>query len=428
MRRHAPLLATGLLIAAAGAGGNAWASTSPAHAGRSEADAERVIGGHKSITTGHQADRSPGCRTGTPSPRCRPLAQPRLAHPLFTTPTAKINVTYIGFPAAAAEPSRPRSTSGRPDPQHGADRRRGRLVEPHSAYDEPGRPRRRRPHRLRGELHQRTAAERLLPDGAGQCDHRHRPAARQRLQLPTTPNTSGAEISASFNSDQSQPGTSGTDGNPAPARSTSRASCSMSSATDSASSARYDGLATLTPGSSRPRPSGFGDGQNPTVFDTFVADGPGVTLDTDATRAAPPPSATSCAAATAASSGTVPAATLRPSGAARPAASRRTPSRRAAASPTSTRTPSQRRPQRADDAVAALGEVERIGGPDRARDVPGHGLADQRVAVGRRSVTTTWLPPMRLVGSRARSRTRRPADRPGRRRRRGARRRHLRRR
>ena len=97
--RRTLLFATALLIATAGAGGNAWAGSAPAGYAAILAKAKptaRVIAGHESVIAGTK--QIVRLTPGAAQPQAKALAQPKVAQPLLTGPaTAKINVTYVGF-------------------------------------------------------------------------------------------------------------------------------------------------------------------------------------------------------------------------------------------------------------------------------------------------------------------------------------------
>ncbi len=94
------LVASTVLIGTAGVGGNAWAATSPSGA-QARVAATKVsphaVAGHESFKAGTKQV----IRLDPTSVQPKLQLQPRLARPLLTTPTAKINVTYIGFSAPA---------------------------------------------------------------------------------------------------------------------------------------------------------------------------------------------------------------------------------------------------------------------------------------------------------------------------------------
>ena len=276
--RRTLLLATALLIATAGTGGNAWASTSPSTPAVAKQAFERVIAGHKSITPGTKqiVRLAPG-----PAPRAqvRPLAQQRLAQPLLTTPTAKINVTYIGFPAAAKTAFQAAVNIWQ--------------TQIHSTV----------PIDVTADWSNLTAQynDSTILGAAGPTDYveNFTNAPQQNVfypialanaiagtdQLPANvctsdpSNTSGAEISASFNSDQSA--WSFGPGAPGPGQVDFESVVLHELGHGLGFVGSYD-----IPGdpSTGVGDSGLSlDGQNLTVFDTFVADGAGHPLDTSYT-------------------------------------------------------------------------------------------------------------------------------------------------
>lgn len=279
--RRTLLFATTLLIATVGAGGNAWAAVSPASpaapvmAKTMEAKTSvRVVAGHESIIPGKKQilRLDPGA-----VPQAKSLAQPKIAQPLLTTPTAKINVTYIGFPAAARTafqaavniwqtqihstvPIDVSADWSNLTALYGDDSILGAASPTDYVVNFPHAPQQNVAYPI--ALANAIAGSDQLP--ANICD-----------SDPSYPNGSGAEITASFNSQQSA-WYFGTDGHPGGGQ------------VDLESVVLHElghGLGFI--GSyDVPDVNGTGvgdlslDGQTPTVFDTFVADGSGQPLDT----------------------------------------------------------------------------------------------------------------------------------------------------
>jgi hypothetical protein len=238
----------------------------------------REVGGHKTITPGAKqiVRLAPGA--AQPQAQAKALPQQRLAQPLLTTPTAKINVTYIGFPAAAKTAFQAAVNIWQ--------------TQVHSAV----------PIDVTADWSNLTAqyGDSSILGAAGPTDYvenfAHAPLANVAYPIalanaiagsdqlpanicnsdPNFPNGSGAEISASFNSDQSAWYFGS--GTPGPGQ------------VDLESVVLHElghGLGFVGSYDVAGDPySGIGegglslDGQNYTVFDTFVADGAGHALDT----------------------------------------------------------------------------------------------------------------------------------------------------
>ncbi|HEX4432553.1 MAG TPA: hypothetical protein VHZ96_24990 [Frankiaceae bacterium] len=273
------LFGTALLITTAGAGGNAWAATTPA-AGTVKLAAPkasaRVIAGHESITPGTKQL----IRLSGKTAQAQAQALPNATRSLVALPaTAKINVTYVGFPAAARTAFQAAVNIWQ--------------TQIHSTV----------PIDVTADWSNLTAqyGDSSILGAAGPTDYVENfanapvpnvayPIALANAiagsdQLPANvctsdpnfPNPSGAEISASFNSDQSA-WYYGTDGHPG------------FNQVDLESVVLHElghGLGFVgsydIPGdpSSGVGETGLtGDGQNLTIFDTFAADGSGHALDT----------------------------------------------------------------------------------------------------------------------------------------------------
>ena len=148
------LLGSALLIASAGVGGNAWAAGSPAAPQRRGRQ-----GSPHGAATSHV--RSRGRKQVIRLDR-RTSAQPRAAWGRASPQNSAAasghrredqrHVHRVQRAGTGGVPGR-REHLADPDPQHRADRRRRRLVEPHRAVQGPQRPRRCRPDRLRREFH-----------------------------------------------------------------------------------------------------------------------------------------------------------------------------------------------------------------------------------------------------------------------------------
>lgn len=280
VRRWFPF-ATALLIGTAGAGGNAWASSSPAVAQAAHVAhvaQARVIAGHRSFIPGtKQIIR---LAPGPAGPQPQAQDSPRPAQSLATLPpTAKINVTYTGFSAPARAAFQAAVNIWQ--------------TQIHSTV----------PIDVVADWSDLTAqfGDSSILGAAGPTDYveNFTHAPRQNVaypialanaiagadQLPADvcasdpnfPNPSGAEISASFNSDQ-QAWYYGTDGHPG------------ANQVDLESVVLHElghGLGFVGSYDVPDNPStGFGiaglsgNGQDLTIFDTFVADGAGQPLDT----------------------------------------------------------------------------------------------------------------------------------------------------
>jgi hypothetical protein len=231
----------------------------------------KVVGGHESITPGKQQilRLAPGA-----VPQAKSLAQPRVAQPLLTTPTAKINVTYIGFPAAAKTAFQAAVNIWQTDihsvvpidvtadwsnltAQYGDASILGAAGPTDYVENFPNAPQPNIAYPI--ALANAIAGSDQLP--ANICD-----------SDPSYPNGSGAEISASFNSDQSA-WYYGTDGHPGAGQVDLESVVLHELGHGLGFVGSYDvpdangtgvGYAGLS-----------GDGQNLTVFDTFVFDGAG---------------------------------------------------------------------------------------------------------------------------------------------------------
>jgi hypothetical protein len=282
--RRTPLFAIALLIGTAGAGGNAWAAVTPA-APAAPAVAKtlaakssvREVDGHKTITPG--AKQIIRLAPGAAQPQAKALAQPRVAQPLVTTPTAKINVTYIGFPAAARTafqaavniwqtqihstvPIDVAADWSNLTAQYGDPSILGAAGPTDYVENFTNAPLQNVAYPI--ALANAIAGSDQLPANVCNSD-------------PNFPNPSGAEISASFNSDQ-QAWYYGTDGHPGLNQVDLESVVLHELGHGLGFVGSYD-----IPGdpSSGVGEAGLsGDGQNLTIFDTFAADGSGHPLDT----------------------------------------------------------------------------------------------------------------------------------------------------
>ena len=388
MRRW-PTLASALLIATGGIAGSlgstAWAANAPAPKA-----SPHQVASHATFKAGtKQVVRLDPTYTGV-----QPHAQARLAQP-FIAPHGEDQRHVHRF---LGRPPRPRSrlrwTSGRP--RSTARCRSTSLLTGRTspAVRRPEHPRRRRPNDVRGELHQRACAERLLPGRAGQRDRRLRPAAGATSATPTRSSpTPAAPRSPRRSTALKRTGTTGSTATPGPGQVDLRKR--RAARTRPRPRLRRAATTASTPSTGNDTGHGYyglsGDGQNPTIFDTFASDGSGTSADVvrerhTAPRQRPARRRQRRALERDQRCGRQrrhPAAALL----ARPLVPFPSSSgKRAAASRTWTRPPTRlnsgRNPNALMTPALTAGEVEHLRRSDRARHVPGHGLADERRARG----------------------------------------------
>ncbi len=263
------LFATALLIATAGAGSGAWAATTP----KVPVASARVVAGHKSFGPGKK-------QILRLDPKTAPAVfSPRISRELAVLPvTAKINVTYLGFPAAARTafqaavniwetqihstvPIDVTADWSNLTAQYGDPGVLGAAGPTDFVENFTNAPLRNVAYPI--ALANAIAGSDQLPANVCTSD-------------PSSPNPSGAEISASFNSDQSA-WYYGTDGHPGPNQVDLESVVLHELGHGLGFVGSYD-----VPGNPNTGVGDFGltaDGQNPTIFDTFTADGSGALLD-----------------------------------------------------------------------------------------------------------------------------------------------------
>ncbi len=275
--------ASALLIATAGVGAGlgstAWAASSPPSSGATALHPKSTphqLAGQESVTAGtKQLLRLAPAPAGS---QLQAPVQPRVAQPLATTPTAKINVTYVGFSPAARTAFQAAVNiwetnvhSSVPidvvadwsDLRSFGDGVLGAAGPSAFVENFPGAPQ----HNVYYPAALANAISGTDQIPASVCD-----------SDPSNPDPSGAEISASFNSVPPAPWSFRTDG------------VVPTGTVDFESVVLHElghGLGFIGSDDVPGNPStGVGtsglnaDGQSPTVFDTFTADGSDRPLDT----------------------------------------------------------------------------------------------------------------------------------------------------
>jgi hypothetical protein len=275
--RRTLLFATALLIATAGAGGNAWAATSPSPAAASTAKATaRVIAGHESFSPGTKQVLRLAPKSAQPLAK----AQPRVSQPLVILPvTAKINVTYIGFPAAARTAFQAAVNIWQTQIHSTVPIDVVADWSDLTTQFGPGVLGAAGPTDFVENFTNAPVANVFYPialaNAIAGSDQLSANVCNPDLNLPNPPNPSGAEISASFNSDQTLPWSFG----PGP----------VANKVDFESVVLHElghGLGFVGTNDVPGDPNiGVGtsglsnDGRNLTIFDTFAADGSDLPLD-----------------------------------------------------------------------------------------------------------------------------------------------------